>query len=93
MAQCISGSNQADPKRIHIPQNTEQHAFRALADPTRCDLLTLLSRKAMTVAEGAARFNMTRPARKEHLTALGDGGLITVPTHPRRPTIQSQIRH
>lgn len=47
----------------------------------------------MTVAEGAARFNMTRPARKEHLIVLSNGGLITVPTHMRRLTIQSQIRH
>ncbi|MEL6563138.1 MAG: helix-turn-helix domain-containing protein [Pseudomonadota bacterium] len=70
-----------------------QHAFRALAGPTRRDILALLSRKAMTVAEGAARFNMTRPARKEHLIVLSNGGLITVPTHMRRLTIQSQIRH
>ncbi|MEX0311706.1 MAG: ArsR/SmtB family transcription factor [Tateyamaria sp.] len=55
-----------------------QNAFRALADPTRRDILTMLGRQDMTIGQVAGRFDMTRAAVKKHLTVLSDGGLITV---------------
>ena len=56
----------------------DQSVFRALADPTRRDILRLLSGRDMTIAEVSDRFDMTRAAVKKHLTVLSDGGLITV---------------
>lgn len=53
-----------------------QPAFRALADPTRRDILHLLSARDMTIAELAGQFTMTRAAVKKHLTALEQGNLI-----------------
>lgn len=58
--------------------DTAQLAFRALADPTRRDILMMLSREDMTIADVSTRFDMTRAAVKKHLTVLSDGGLITV---------------
>jgi len=58
--------------------HTDQSVFRALADPTRRDILRLLSDRDMTIAEVSENFDMTRAAVKKHLTALSDGGLITV---------------
>ena len=58
-----------------------QGAFRALADPTRRDILLLLSEQDMTIAEVSDRFDMTRAAIKKHLTILKEGDLISV--HPR----------
>lgn len=55
-----------------------QPTFRALADPTRRDILLMLRNKDMTIAEVAKNFDMTRAAVKKHLTVLSDGGLITV---------------
>ncbi len=55
-----------------------QLCFRALADPTRRDILKMLSQQDMTIADVAGRFDMTRAAVKKHLTVLSDGGLITV---------------
>jgi DNA-binding transcriptional ArsR family regulator len=55
-----------------------QPTFRALADPTRRDILLMLRGKDMTIAEVADNFDMTRAAVKKHLTVLSDGGLITV---------------
>ena len=55
-----------------------QPTFRALADPTRRDILVMLREKDMTIAEVAENFEMTRAAVKKHLTVLSDGGLITV---------------
>jgi DNA-binding transcriptional ArsR family regulator len=57
---------------------TDQSTFRALADPTRRDILRSLMQRDQTIAEVADQFDMTRPAVKKHLTVLSDGGLITV---------------
>ncbi len=57
-----------------------QGAFRALADPTRRDILVFLSRRDMTIGEVAGRFDITRAAVKKHLTILEEGALISV--HP-----------
>ncbi len=54
-----------------------QAAFRALADPTRRDILTALSTGEMTVQQLTERFPMTRAAVKKHLVVLEDGGLLT----------------
>ncbi|WIY23844.1 ArsR/SmtB family transcription factor [Parasedimentitalea psychrophila] len=59
-----------------IPQ--PQSAFRALSDPTRRDILRLLARQDMTIAEVTDRFDITRPAVKKHLTILQEGNLIRV---------------
>ncbi len=55
-----------------------QQAFRALADPTRRGILTILAGGAATIGDVAGRFEMTRPAVKKHLAILEEGGLITV---------------
>ena len=55
-----------------------QPVFRALADPTRREILRLLAARPMNVMEVAAHFDMTRAAVKKHLTVLRDGGLVTM---------------
>jgi DNA-binding transcriptional ArsR family regulator len=61
----------------------EQLGFRALADPTRRNILQLLANEAMTIGEVADNFQMTRAAVKKHLTVLHEGNLITVQTQGR----------
>ncbi len=55
-----------------------QPTFRALADPTRREILRMLRDRDMTIGEVADNFDMTRAAIKKHLTVLSDGGLIAV---------------
>jgi DNA-binding transcriptional ArsR family regulator len=55
-----------------------QNCFRALADPTRRDIVKLLAGDDMSIAQLTDRFDMTRAAVRKHLTVLSDGGLITV---------------
>ncbi len=61
----------------------EQMGFRALADPTRRNILQLLAKRDMTIAEVADNFDMTRAAVKKHLTILSEGNLISVQTEGR----------
>lgn len=60
-----------------------QPCFRALADPTRREIIRMLAQSDMSIAQVTKRFDMTRAAVKKHLTVLSDGGLITVKTHGR----------
>jgi len=62
---------------------TTQLVFRALADPTRREILVMLSQQDMTIAEVSDNFDMTRAAVKKHLTVLQDGQLISVRTQGR----------
>ena len=61
----------------------EQLSFRALADPTRRDILHLLAHNELTIAQVADNFEMTRAAVKKHLSILNEGELITIRTSGR----------
>ncbi len=50
--------------------------FAALADPTRCRVVELLSGKARPVHELAAAFDISRPAISRHLRVLKEAGLV-----------------
>lgn len=60
-----------------------QSTFRALADPTRREILGLLQAQPLSVGAVAAQFDMTRPAVKKHLRVLEDGHLITTTARGR----------
>ncbi len=55
-----------------------QPAFRALADPTRREILRQLTKQELTIAEVVNKFDLTRTAVRKHLTILEEGHLITV---------------
>jgi DNA-binding transcriptional ArsR family regulator len=59
-------------------QALTQNAFRALADPTRREILMHLSQQDMTIGQVVEKFDVTRGAIKKHLTILEEGALISV---------------
>ena len=61
----------------------QQNAFRALADPTRRQILLYLSANDMTIGEVADHFDITRAAVKKHLLILEEGDLISVQSRGR----------
>jgi ArsR family transcriptional regulator len=50
--------------------------FKALADPTRREILRLLGHGEMTAGELAERFDMTKPSMSHHFSVLKDADLI-----------------
>ncbi len=50
--------------------------FKALADPTRCEILRLLRGGERTAGELAERFDMSKPSMSHHFAVLKDAGLI-----------------
>jgi DNA-binding transcriptional ArsR family regulator len=55
---------------------TSLHAFDALGNPVRRDILTTLRTSPLAVGELAARFPVSRPAISRHLRVLEDAGLV-----------------
>jgi DNA-binding transcriptional ArsR family regulator len=52
-------------------------AFKALADPSRREILALLRRGERTAGDLAERFDMTKPSMSHHFAVLKEAGLIT----------------
>lgn len=50
--------------------------FKALADPTRREILALLRAGEATVGDIASNFHMSRPAVSKHLRQLRAAGLV-----------------
>jgi DNA-binding transcriptional ArsR family regulator len=54
----------------------QQAVFRAIADPTRREILRLLRGGKHTVGELASNFSTSRPAISRHLRLLRSAGLV-----------------
>jgi len=50
--------------------------FKALSDPTRREILRLLSHGEKTAGELAERFDVTKPSMSHHFAVLKESGLI-----------------
>ena len=52
-------------------------AFKALADPTRREILGLLRKGEMKAGDLADKFDMTKPSMSHHFAVLKDADLVT----------------
>jgi len=57
--------------------NASNHAFKAIADPARREILRLLRHGEMTAGDLAAHFDMSKPTMSHHFSVLSDADLIT----------------
>ena len=55
-----------------------QQVYKALADPTRRQILKLLQEGELPAGEIAEQFTMTWPSVSRHLGILADAGLVAV---------------
>jgi len=62
---------------VTISKKTGNAPFRAIADPTRREILGLLRGGPQTVGELARNFRTSRPAISKHLRLLRSAGLVT----------------
>jgi ArsR family transcriptional regulator len=51
--------------------------FKAIADPTRREILHLLRKEEMSAGEVASHFDMSKPTVSHHFSVLKDAQLIT----------------
>ena len=61
---------------VTIPRTRRNLVFRAIADPTRREILRLLRGGRQTIGQIAANFSTSRPAISKHLRLLRSAGLV-----------------
>ncbi|MBU2494162.1 MAG: metalloregulator ArsR/SmtB family transcription factor [Bacteroidetes bacterium] len=52
--------------------------FQAIADPTRREIIYLLTDNKLTLNKVAENFNISRPAVSKHIKILNECGLVTI---------------
>lgn len=52
------------------------NVFKALADPTRREILRLLGKGEMSAGELAQKFDMTKPSMSHHFSVLKEADLV-----------------
>ncbi|MBX7107774.1 MAG: metalloregulator ArsR/SmtB family transcription factor [Chitinophagales bacterium] len=58
---------------------TQTHdAFQVIADPSRRQMLMMLSKDSMTINSIAENFDMSRPAVSKHVKILYNAGFISI---------------
>ena len=53
-------------------------AFQVIADPSRRQMLTMLSKDSMTINALAENFDMSRPAVSKHIKIMYNAGFISI---------------
>jgi len=61
---------------VTIKRAQSEAIFRAIADPTRREILSLLRAGPLAVGELAGNFRTSRPAISKHLRLLKSAGLV-----------------
>ena len=61
---------------VAITRRQRDMVFKAVADPTRREILGLLATGRKTVGELASNFRVSRPAISKHLRSLRGAGLV-----------------
>lgn len=70
---------------------TRRDAFQAIADPTRRQIIGMLSKEALNVNTLAGSFDMTRQAISLHVKILTECGLITIKQRGRDRFCEVQL--
>ena len=65
--------------------------FQAIADPTRRDILALLSRQTLNLNGIADHFSSSRPTISEHIKVLTECGLILIKKQGRERFCQARL--
>jgi DNA-binding transcriptional ArsR family regulator len=66
--------------------------FQAIADPTRREIINLISAQSMNLNAIAGKFEMSRPAISQHIKILTECGLISIRKDGRERYCEPKLR-
>jgi len=66
--------------------------FQAIADPTRREIIHLVSRQSLTQNAVADHFDISRPAVSKHIKILTECGLIVIKQQGRERYCEAQLK-
>lgn len=65
--------------------------FKAIADPTRREIINLIAHKSMNLNAVADNFDMSRPAVSKHIKILTECGLLVIKQQGRERFCQADL--
>ncbi len=65
--------------------------FQAISDPTRREIITLLSRQELNLNSIAEQFKISRPAISRHIKILSECGLVSIKVEGREHYCRAQL--
>jgi len=65
--------------------------FQAIADPTRREIIHLVSKQPLNLNAVAERFDVSRPAISKHIKILTECGLIQIRTQGRERYCEAKL--
>jgi DNA-binding transcriptional ArsR family regulator len=74
-----------------LPIKMRRDTFQAIADPTRREILSMLSHESLNVNSVAENFNMSRVAVSKHLKILTECGLVVVKQYGRERYCEAKL--
>jgi DNA-binding transcriptional ArsR family regulator len=66
--------------------------FQAIADPTRREIIRMISREQMNVNAVAQKFDISRPAIYKHLKILKECGLVSLKQKGREHICEPRLK-
>ena len=66
--------------------------FQAIADPTRREIINLISRQVLNVNSVADNFDMSRPAISKHMKILTECGLVIIKQQGRERFCEAKLQ-
>lgn len=67
--------------------------FQAIADPTRREIIQLVSRKSLHLNEVADHFEVSRPAISKHVRILAECGLVRMKQEGRMRYCEADLKN
>lgn len=67
--------------------------FQAIADPTRREIIALLSKKSLNLNAIADNFEISRPAVSKHIKILTECGIIKIRKEGRERYCDAQLKN
>lgn len=66
--------------------------FQAIADPTRREIINMISRKSLNLNAVAGNFDVSRPAISKHIKILTECGLIVIRQEGRERFCRANLK-
>jgi len=78
-------------ERFHIFVVMRRDVFQAIADPTRREIINMISKKPLNVNAVAENFDVTRTAVYKHLKILSECGLVNIRQQGRERFCEARL--
>ncbi len=70
----------------------QRDIFRAIADPTRREIINLIAHQSMNLNAVADKFDMSRPAVSKHIKILTECGLLIIKQQGRERYCRADLK-